>query len=144
MAKKGLREGTKSGMKAAGESFTVGNRNSKDLKQKGINGFVSGFTSGILSTAVEPFSKSIKAKVAFGAGIGAFSSAIVGDKRKREQMGHDIGFGVGSGAVNALMGVLMDGAEAEINDIYDKVGINSLKFILGVPDFTIGCISTII
>ena len=148
MAKKagrnGLREGTKGGMKATGESFTVGNHNSKDLKQQGINGFVSGFTSGFLSTIAEPFEQSVKAKVLVGAAISTISSIITKHNIKDLQLGHDIGFGATSGVVNSLTDVLVDSAKVEVNDMYDMLGVGSMKFFLGVPDFAIGCITMIL
>ena len=148
MAKKagrnGLREGTKGGMKATGEGFTVGNHNSKDLKQQGINGFVSGFTSGFLSTIAEPFEQSVKAKVLVGAAISTISSIITKHNIKDLQLGHDIGFGATSGVVNSLTDVLVDSAKVEVNDMYDMLGVGSMKFFLGVPDFAIGCITMIL
>ena len=148
MAKKagrnGLREGTKGGMKATGESFTVGNHNSKDLKQKGINGFISGFTSASVSTIAESFEQSVKAKVLVGTAISTISSIITGYNRENWQLGHDIGFGATSGVVNSLTDVLVNSAKVEVNDMYDMLGVGSMKFFLGVPDFAIGCISMIL
>lgn len=148
MAKKagrnGLHEGTKGGMKATGESFTVGNHNSKDLKQKGINGFISGFTSASVSTIAESFEQSVKAKVLVGTAISTISSIITGYNRENWQLGHDIGFGATSGVVNSLTDVLVNSAKVEVNDMYDMLGVGSMKFFLGVPDFAIGCISMIL
>ena len=145
MAKKagrnGLREGRKGGMKAAGENLTVGNRDSKDLKQQTLNGFVSGFTSGTLSTIADPLAKSMKAKVIIGGYIGAVSGIMSSYSGNSSRTVHDVGFGAGSGVVNSLMTVLADSVKQEPQDIADLFGQYVVGYVTGVPDFAIGCIS---
>lgn len=87
----------------------------------------------------------MKTKVILDTAISStISSTITGHNRENWQLRHDIGFGATSRVVNSLTDVLVNSAKVEVNDMYDMLGVGSMKFFLGVPDFAIGCISMIL